>query len=121
MKRTLLIILFTLFAALTALAADVTGTWIAQVPARGQTMETTFNFKSEGDKLTGTITNQFMSDVPISDGKVEGDSISFVQNVEFNGNAFKISYKGKVAGSEITFTREIEGRGGPTTFTAKKK
>ena len=39
-----------------AYAADVTGKWTAQVPGRGgQTTETTFNFKADGSKLTGTV------------------------------------------------------------------
>jgi len=113
--------MFLFLAAITALAADVAGAWVAQVPVRGEMMETTFTFKVEGAKLSGSISNQLMSDAPISDGKVEGDNVSFVQNLEFNGNSIKISYRGKVSGNEIAFTREVEGRGNPQNFTAKKK
>jgi len=104
-----------------AMAADVTGKWTAQVPGRGgQTAETTFNFKVEGDKLTGTTSSQ-MGESAIADGKVSGDEISFSVTREFQGNSFKIIYKGKVAGEEIKFTRTIEGRDvPPTEFTAKK-
>src|SRR5215813_9105906 len=36
--------------------ADINGKWTAQVPGReGQPQETTFTFKVEGDKLTGTV------------------------------------------------------------------
>lgn len=103
------------------MAADVTGKWTAQVPGRGgQTTETTFNFKVEGDKLTGTMSSQ-MGEAAISDGKVSGDDISFSVTREVQGNSFKIIYKGKVAGEEIKFTRTIEGRDvPPTEFTAKK-
>ncbi len=121
MKTTRLFAVLFLMAAMTALAADLSGTWTAQVPMRGETMETTFTFKVDGAKLTGSVSNQMMPDAPISDGKVEGDTVSFVQNLEFNGNAIKISYKGKVSGNEIAFTREVEGRGNPQNFTAKKK
>lgn len=103
------------------MAADVTGKWTAQVPGRGgQTTETTFNFKVEGDKLTGTMSSQ-MGEAAISEGKVSGDDISFSVTREVQGNSFKIIYKGKVAGEEIKFTRTIEGRDvPPTEFTAKK-
>lgn len=103
------------------LAADVTGKWMAQVPGRqGATVETTFNLKVEGDKLTGTMSSP-QGDVAIGEGKVSGDDISFSVTREFNGNSFKIIYKGKVAGEEIKFTRTIEGRDvPPTEFTAKK-
>jgi hypothetical protein len=106
-------------------AADVSGQWTAQVPGRGgNTMETTFNFKADGEKLTGSMSNQF-GDREISDGKVTGDDVSFIINIEFGGNQMTMVYKGKASGNEIKFTREIKGGDfpGPRTqeFVAKKK
>lgn len=98
---------------LTAMAADVTGKWTAQMPSRGgQTREQTFNFKVDGNTLTGTVSGP-QGDMDISDGKIDGDMISFTQTMEFNGNTVKILYKGTVSGDEIKFTREREGGGGP--------
>ena len=104
-----------------ALAADVTGKWVAQVPGRnGQTNETTFNLKAEGNKLTGTVSGR-QGDNPISDGKISGDDISFTVAMSFNGNDIKLLYKGKVAGDEIKFTRTREGGDQPgQEFTAKR-
>jgi hypothetical protein len=104
-----------------ALAGDVSGKWVAQVPGReGQTRETTFNFKVEGDKLTGTVSGR-QGDNPISDGKIAGDEISFTVVASFGGNEVKLLYKGKVAGDEISFTRTREGGSQPgTEFTAKR-
>ena len=72
-------------------------------------------------------------DAEISDGKIDGDQVSFTQTMEFNGNSMKILYKGTVSGDQINFTRTREGggggeaqgrkgggRGGPTEFTAKR-
>ena len=121
-RKTLFVSAFLVMAlASLAWAADVTGKWTAQVPGRqGATVETTFNLKAEGDKLTVTMSSP-QGDVAISDGKIAGDDISFAVVREFNGNSFKIIYKGKVAGKEIKFTRTIEGRDAPPTeFTAKK-
>jgi len=100
-----------------AVAADVTGKWVAQMPGRqgGSPTETTFTFKQDGTKLTGTITTA-RGENPISDGKVEGDNISFVQTMSFGGNEMKFVYKGTVSGDEIKFTRGMEGGmpgGGP--------
>ena len=109
-------------AALTvAWAADVSGKWVAQVPGRdGQTRETTFNFKVEGEKLTGTVSGR-QGDNQITDGKIKGDDISFTVVNNFNGNEVKLLYKGKVAGDEIKFTRSRDGGNQPTQeFTAKK-
>ena len=123
MNRKTLFISACLVMALASLAwaADVTGKWTAAVPGRqGATVETTFTFKVEGDKLTGNITNP-QGDMAIADGKVSGDDISFSVTREVQGNSFKIVYKGKVSGEEIKFTRTIEGRDvPPTEFTAKK-
>jgi hypothetical protein len=82
----------------------------------------TFKLKSEGDKVTGTITTP-RGETPIENGKTSGDDISFVQNLTFGDRSIKFNYTGKVAGSEIKFKREIEGGQGPPPqeFTAKKK
>lgn len=112
------------FAALTLAlaAADVSGKWVAQVPGRdGQTNETTITLKAEGEKLTGTISGR-QGDTAISDGKVSGDTVSFVVTREIQGNTIKMVYKGKVSGDEISFTRTFEGAGDrpPVQFTAKR-
>ncbi len=103
-----------------AVAADVTGKWVAEMQGRnGQTRQVTFNFKADGSQLTGTVTTN-RGDAQISDGKINGDEISFVQVMEFNGNQMKMTYKGKVSGNEIKFTREREGGGRTQEFTAKR-
>jgi len=113
--------LFLLLAAVAVFAADVSGKWVAQVPGRGgQTREVTFNLKADGNNLTGTVSGR-QGDVQISDGKIDGDNISFNQVMEFNGNSVKLIYKGKISGDEIKFTREREGgEGQPAAFTAKR-
>ena len=101
-------------------AADITGKWTAQVPGRdGQTRETTFDFKVDGEKLTGT-TSTPGGDVPLSDGTVKGDDVAFNVAMSFNGNDVKLIYKGKVAGDEIKFTRQREGGDRVAEFVAKK-
>ena len=106
--------------AITALAADISGKWVAQVPGRdGAPQEQVFMFKVTGGTLTGTITGG-RGDQEISSGTVSGDDVSFVV---IRGER-KDMYKGKIAGSEIKFTRTREGGGGggatPAEFVAKK-
>jgi hypothetical protein len=121
MKSTLVAMLALLSFSLIASAADVTGKWTAEIPGRGgATATTTFNLKADGATLTGTVNGGRGGEQPISEGKVDGDNISFVQALSFNGNDVKISYKGVVKGDSIEFTREVGGRGGPATFTAKR-
>jgi opacity protein-like surface antigen len=102
-------------------AADITGKWTAQVPGRqGQTRETNFNFKQDGEKLTGTMSGM-QGDVEIKDGTVKGDDVAFNVTMSFQGNEVKLVFKGKVAGDEIKFTRQREGGDQPPQeFTAKR-
>jgi opacity protein-like surface antigen len=119
MKRILLAFIAFLSLTVAAFAADVTGKWTAEVPGRGGNAQTTtFTFKADGATLTGTVGTQ-RGDAPISDGKVDGDKISFSQVLSFNGNEIKMAYTGVVKGDNIELTRDA-GRGGPMTFTAKK-
>jgi hypothetical protein len=105
-------------------AADVSGQWLAQIPGRdGNTMETTFTFKTSGQQLSGTVENQY-GERQISDGKVSGDDVSFSVKIDFNGNEMTFLYTGKVSGNEIKFKRERKGgEFGPASveFVAKKK
>ena len=106
--------------ALAVSAADVTGKWTAQVPGRGGNMQNnTFVFKADGAKLTGTLEGGRGGPVEITDGKIDGENISFTVVRNFNGNEIKLNYKGQVSGSEIKFTRE-SSMGNPVEFTAKK-
>lgn len=111
-----------------AMAADVNGKWVAQVQGfQGDTIEITFNFKTEGEKLTGTISSP-MGEREFTEGKISGDNISFVLLFEPPGgeNKFKINYKGKVAGDQIQITQTFEGgpgggEGFPSVeYTAKR-
>jgi|SRR5687767_11874248 hypothetical protein len=82
-------------------AADVTGKWSAEMQGRdGQKRVQTFDLKTEGEKLTGTVSSP-MGERPIVDGKVTGDDVSFAVEVEFNGEKRKIQYNGKIVGDEL--------------------
>jgi len=103
---------------LVASAADVTGKWTAEVQGRNGMQTQTFTLKQDGPALTGTIAGG-RGDQTISEGKVDGDNISFVTVLNFNGNEIRVSYKGVLKGDTIEFTVD-RGRGGPQTVVAKK-
>ncbi len=95
--------------AVTMWAADVTGKWTAEMQGRGgNTMTVTMNLKADGDKLTGTISGR-NGDTDISDGKVDGNNISFSVVREFNDNKITQHYKGKLDGDVIHFSMTMEG------------
>jgi hypothetical protein len=106
-----------LTAASSANAADLTGKWqgTMQTPD-GQSLEISFNFKLDGEKLTGTAASSY-GEEQITDGTVKGDAISFV--ILAGGGQFKITYKGKVVGEDLKFTVTL-GEMGDRELTAKR-
>ena len=120
MKRAVRFICLASLAVVGLFAADISGKWTGDMPGRGgDTTPTTFVFKADGDKLTGTMTGP-QGDVPLQEGKIAGDQISFSTTLDFNGNSIKILYKGAASGGQIKMTREREGRGQPREFTIKR-
>lgn len=101
--------LFLGLSATSAHAADVTGKWTAnmQMPGGdGDGMQIVFNFTQNGAALTGTVLGPQGDPTPISDGKIEGDKLSF--KVEFNGMA--IVHEGTInaAGDEIKLSTKSD-------------
>jgi len=117
MKRFLLLMALS---AMAAFAADVAGTWKASVETPNGNFENTFVFQVDGAKLTGTSANQMMGETAISDGKVEGDDLTFNVVVTRDGNEFKLAYKGKVTGNEMKLTITLPGGDRTFEMTAKK-
>ena len=118
MKKWLLIL--TAIFAFTASAADVTGNWKATADGPNGSMERTFTFKVDGSKLTGETTSSMMGKSTITDGKVDGDNVTFTINVKFQDTEMKLNYKGKVTGNEIHFTVDNPGGGQTIEWHAKK-
>lgn len=114
--------LLTCLLSVAAWAADVTGKWNAEMPGRGgDTRKIVFDLKADGATLTGTVSNPQGGETDISDGKVDGDNISFSVVREVNGKQFKINYTGEVKDNQIQFKVQREGgQGGGREFTAKR-
>lgn len=122
-KVGLAVLLFTL-GSMAALAADFSGKWTADVPGRnGNTQTVTFDFHVDGSTLTGKVTMP-RGGIDITNGKVDGDNISFdtvMSNA--NGNSITMSYKGVADGDTIKFTRTVTGGMGnrpPAEFVARR-
>ena len=68
----------------------------------GQSMNLVFTFQVDGEELTGTVTSD-MGEMALSDGKVDGDTITFTVNV----GDFSIVHTGTVDGDEMTIKTEM--------------
>jgi hypothetical protein len=108
-RKALLAVAVLAFCSVAALAADFNGKWTADVTTPRGTQTITFDFHVDGAKLTGTITSP-RGDSEITEGKIDGDNISFTQVMNFNGNEMKIVYTGKADGETIKFTRQVADR-----------
>jgi hypothetical protein len=114
-----LLILMAAFA-LTASAADISGTWKGTAETSIGKTERTFVFKVDGNKLTGETTSNIFGKSTINDGKIDGDDLSFTITFSYQGSELKANYKGKVAGDEIKLTVEIPDAGQTVEYTVKR-
>lgn len=117
MKRAVVLLMTFVIA---AFAADIAGTWKASVETPNGTFESTFVLKVDGAKLTGSVTTGQMGESPISDGKVDGDNISFTVKREGPNGEFVINYKGTVSGDELKMTAQIPAMDRSFEMTAKR-
>jgi hypothetical protein len=92
---------------LTALAAgDISGSWSGELKMAdgGTGFQVSFALKQDGTKLTGTVSGPQGDPIAITDGKVDGDKISF--KVAFNGMI--ITHEGTIGGDEIKLTSKSD-------------
>ena len=90
-------------------AGDISGTWTASFDTQVGKQEYTYTLKAEGAALTGTAKSNLIGDSTLSDGKVDGNKISFVEKGNYQGMPVQFSYTGELAGDEIHFKRELMG------------
>ena len=107
-----------LLAATPALAHDVDGKWAGTVATPMGDFPVAYEFKAEGTMLTGSTLGPDGGQIPIKNGKVDGNTITFAVTLDFGGMTLDLSYKGVVSPSEIKMTGEFAGM--PFEFTVKK-
>ena len=99
--------------------ADISGTWTTEFDSQVGKQTYTYTFKLEG----GTLTGHAKSNLGEGDlaGTVDGDKVTFVENLNYQGQALAITYTGQiVSAGEIKFKRDVAGQGGEE-FTAKRQ
>jgi hypothetical protein len=116
-KKLLFVTTILLVVAFVAFAADVTGKWTYEQPGRngGAGRPTTITLKADGAKLTGSVPAMMgrgggggapgggapPADQAISNGKIDGNNISFEVTRDFNGNTMTTKYEGTLGGDEL--------------------
>jgi hypothetical protein len=81
-------------------STGVTGNWRYQLNIGGTDLDLLLSLKQEGDKVTGKVSVADF-ELPISEGKITGNAISFTVAVDRDGLKFTSKYKGEVSGDRI--------------------
>ena len=108
---------------LVAAAADISGTYKAEVTTQKGTQNLTITLKADGATVTGTVANA-RGAMPIADGKIDGDTVTFTQKMQMQGNEMTMKWTGKIDGDNIKFVRAVttpDGERKMPEFTAKKQ
>ena len=100
------------------LAADIDGKWTGTIDGGAGPMQLVYNFKADGATLTGSTTGPDGMEIKISNGKIDGNNISFSLNLDFGGQAFTMAVKGVLSGSDLKLTADFAGM--PFEFSLKK-
>jgi hypothetical protein len=104
--------------AVTALAADVSGTWNVDGNVYGNPVKYACTLKQDGDKLTGTARIQ-EKDVPVT-GTIQEKAVMWRFDVEYNGAPLEMVFNGTLASdTDIKGTIAVAGVEGE--FTAKRE
>jgi hypothetical protein len=130
-KKLLFVMTILLVASFALMAADVSGKWTFEQPGRGGNpgRPVTITLKADGAKLTGSVPGMGRGgDNPpppteITDGKVDGNNVSFTVKRETPNGSMVIKYEGTVSGDEMKLKITRNGQDGtPMTneVTAKR-
>ncbi|HEV3202457.1 MAG TPA: hypothetical protein VGZ73_31385 [Bryobacteraceae bacterium] len=129
-KKLLFVTTILLVLAFAAVAADITGKWIAEQPGRqgGPPRQTTFVLKADGAKLTGTMSapgrgGAAPTEIELTNGKVDGNNISFEVKRQTQNGEMVSKYEGTLSGDELKLKTTRPGQDGtpmPVEMTAKR-
>ena len=99
--------------------ADISGTWTTSFESQVGTQTYTYDLKLEGNTLTGHAKSN-LGEGGLT-GTVDGDNVTFVENLDYQGQALAITYTGQiVSADEIRFKRDVAGQGGEE-FVARRQ
>ena len=112
-------VLLTLILVAVASAADITGNWKADLQTPQGMVQVSYSFKQAGETLTGTWQTAQSPTVQISDGKVTGNKISFVVNIDA-AHGLTFAHEGTIKGDEIQLTMKPSGEFPGSEVVAKR-
>jgi hypothetical protein len=103
-----------------AAVTDVTGVWKGAFDYNGTSFPLVIHLASGNGVVTGTVEGLPTTPAEIHEGKIDGDTVSFWVSTDYQGQTYKLVYKGKVAAAQIAFTLGVEDGSWSTQMTAAK-
>ena len=102
-----------------AAQSSVTGSWLLSVHSPQGGGDVTAVFAQDGSTVTGALESPLVSGMEMTDGKLEGNKLSFLVHVDFDGQMFTIEASADVEGDTMKgsfFMAEM----GSMPFTGKR-
>jgi hypothetical protein len=100
---------------------SVTGTWKGAFQYNGSSVPLVIHLTSGNGVVTGTVEGLPTTPAAIHDGKMDGDTVSFWVSTDYQGQTYKLVYKGRAAGGQIAFTLGTDDGSWSTQMTAEKR
>jgi hypothetical protein len=103
--------------------AAVSGKWRAEFDTQIGKQKYLFTLQADGNTVSGKANAEIGDqkiETPLSEGKINGSEVTFVENMEFNGAPIRIDYKGSLDGDQIKFHRKV-GDIATEDFTANRQ
>jgi len=86
-----------------AAAQDASGLWNASIKTPQGALPLVIELAVDGKTLTGTFSNHFIPKIPIRDGTVAGNRLSFTLML----TSVTLAYEGVLDGDTLTLTHEV--------------
>ncbi|MGD0480378.1 MAG: hypothetical protein ABSA42_09420 [Terracidiphilus sp.] len=106
--------------ALAPAGPDITGTWKGSFDFQGTSMPLTIHLTSSAGVVTGTVEGLQTAPAEIHEGKLDGDTVTFWLNTDYQGQTYKLVYKGKISAGQIAFTFGTDDGSWGADMTATK-
>jgi hypothetical protein len=116
-SRWILTMFFSILLPTVLFAMDITGKWSGPM----QDGQAVFTLKSDNNLITGTMLGIDGKEYPITEGKLEGENISFTVNSQWQGSPVKLLVKGTVSGEQMKLNIAADNGYWSTDATVKRE
>jgi len=93
-----------------ATSLGIAGKWSAEFDTQIGPQKYLFTLQVQDSNITGEATAEIAGEKhqsKISEGKLDGNQVQFVELLDFQGNSLRIEYSGEFAGNELKLTRKV--------------